>query len=389
LQPSIKTKQSKKIDLTTVSIWASFMLIGLAFTVYGPTITYLVADYQISLGQAGLFISFMAMGRMLSVIISGVLTDVFGRKPLLIMGTFFLTLGLAGIGSLSWFTGGLIFAGLAGIGHAMVDTSASAAITELNPENVSKYMNISHMFFGIGCLIGPLIAGTLLTFNINWRIIYILKAIIGLSITLLLAFQQFPQIEKSNNSPFNFKGMLSFSVLLLAGVIFLYSGVGHSLNTWIHRYIEEISGLAVFFAASSLAFYNFGLTSGRFVCSFFTEKLGYKKTILILSCLSFCAILLALLSRTDFLVVLGFGLTGFFFGGLFPTTIAIACNLFPEQRGTITGVLITLAALGSMTIPVSIGYLAEFYTLLFSFRILIIYVAALIVISLLLYRQEQ
>ncbi len=375
--------------LSTVSVWATFTLIGLTFTVFGSTIPFLFSDFQITLAQAGLLVTFMATGRMVSVVGSGVLADSFGRKPLLILGASLLTLGLMGIGTITIFPLALLFAAFAGVGHGMVDTSGSAVISDLNNDNLSKALNMTHMFFGVGCLLGPLLAGTVLSLGYHWRIIYYIKAAIGLSIICFISFQTFPAKTVNHQSLQRFSGLLSIGLLALGIVIFIYSGVGHSLNTWISSYMRDIAHVPVFLATGTLAIYNLGITLGRLVTSFASKKLDDTILILIMSILSLASISLALFSTSGAVIILCLGFTGFFFGGLFPTVIAIAGRLYPERRGTITGLLVMAASLGSMTIPASTGFLAHSWGLTVSLRLSIILIFVLVLTALVLQNQVQ
>ena len=88
---------------TVAAIYATFFLSGVATTIYGSTVIYLIQDYHISMLQAGLFATFMAVGRLFSVLISGILTDRLGRKLILVTGAACMTLSFIGIGSISLF----------------------------------------------------------------------------------------------------------------------------------------------------------------------------------------------------------------------------------------------------------------------------------------------
>lgn len=357
---TVKIMPRYSINAATAGVYLAFLLIGMSFTIYGPTIPFLIEDYRISLGQAGLFITFMAMGRVLSVAFSGVLSDRLGRKALLLTGTGLLTLGLFAVGTLSFYWLAMGFVILAGIGHGMVDTSGSAAILDMYQDNSSRALNLTHMFFGVGCLLGPLISGTLLTLLPSWRIDYYVKGFAGLLIFFMIAACRFvPMDVRTTSRQQHGVPLFSWVLLFLGLVMFLYSGVGHTLNTWINKYMGDVVQFPVFFAAGSLAVYNLGLTTGRFACGLIGDRIRLNRLILITSLCSLAAICVALFSSSGGIIVVGLGLTGFFFGGLFPAVIAIAGRMMPDRRGTVTGLLIMMAALGSMTIPAVSGFASQ------------------------------
>ncbi len=376
---SDKPRLHPLLTTNTISIWGAYITIGITLTVFGPTIPHLIRDFSISMGQAGLFVSSMAMGRMLSVIASGVLTDNLGRKPVMVIGTSLLALGLVGIASLQVYVGALVFAVLAGIGHAMVDTSGSASILDLHPGRVSQALNITHVFFGVGSLVGPVTAGLLLSWDVSWRTVYYGFAAFGFLVSLNLLFKTFPKLPPGSRTPLRLRGVFSLAACLLGTVMFIYSGVGHSINTWINTYMLEVVQTSVVAAAGALAVYNLGIILGRIVCSVFTERIGYRRSILIMSAMSLLTMVFTVFAVQGWQITMGVGLTGFFFGGLFPLVIAIAGELYPHHRGTITGVMIMLAALGGMIVPGAIGFSSEVFTLQASFRTLSVYVLVLVI----------
>ena len=373
---------------STIGVYLAFMLIGMSFTIYGPTIPFLMEDYRISLGQAGLFMTFMAMGRLLSVAFSGVLSDRLGRKALLLTGTGLLTAGLIAVGTLSIYWLAMGFVILAGVGHGMVDTSGSAAILDMHKDDSLRALNLSHMFFGVGCLIGPLISGMLLTLLPSWRTDYYVKGFAGILIFLMIAGCKFAATDgRTNNRQESGPPLFSWVLLLLGLVMFLYSGVGHTLNTWINKYMGDVVHFPVFFAAGSLAVYNLGLTAGRFTCGLIGDRVRLKRLIFITSVCSLAAISVALFSSSGGVIVVSLGLTGFFFGGLFPAAISIAGRMLPDRRGTVTGLLIMMAALGSMTIPAVSGFVSQGFGLQRSMQTLPLLVLVLVAVAAALQRR--
>ncbi|NLO82119.1 MAG: MFS transporter [Clostridiales bacterium] len=348
--------------LITLCVYAAFFLIGITVTVFGPTMSYLMEDYNVGLAQAGLLVTFMALGRMLLVVFCGILSDYIGSKWVVIMGTACLATGLIGIGSLSLFPWALFFAFIAGIGHGAVDTAASSTMLELYPDKASSALNRANMFYAIGCLVGPLISGTILSFTSFWRIIYYINATVGLIITLSIAFQTFPRRAEAGQKTqiWAFREIYtSACVWLLALIMFLYSGSGYSINTWINKYMGDVVKLPVFLASGTLAIYNLGLALGRFVCSMVSERLGYNRVILLSSLGGAMSITLALFCKWVPLTIIGLGFTGFFFGSLFPTAIAIGGGMYPDKKGAITGILVMTAALGGMTVPAITGVISD------------------------------
>jgi len=136
--------QNKKMAVGT--LYGIYALFGALTTIYGPTISYLMQDYGIDFGEAGLLVTFTSIGRLISVLAGGALSDKYGRKPLLTVGMICWIVGLIGIGSLSWYMGAIFFAIIIGVGNGVVGATVNGAVADLNLNHLSRSLNRLHMF---------------------------------------------------------------------------------------------------------------------------------------------------------------------------------------------------------------------------------------------------
>ncbi|MFW6006720.1 MAG: MFS transporter [Bacillota bacterium] len=356
----------------TINIYLFFVLFGIAKTIIGPVMPHLINDYSVTLGTAGLLLSLLSFGRLLSVSWATVWLDKVGPDKILILGALCITGGLAGFALSVWWSLHLLFIVLIGIGFGFLGTSSNALIAGIYVKEQGNALNRMHMFFGIGSLLGPIGAGLLLYRNYSWRIIFGLAFIFSLISLLWAFFQNIPEInnkeEAEDNSDNKFKIRLKKLVhsplfFLLAVIMFVYIGVGNGLIGWMNKYLGDTFAFSDFFASGFLAIYTLGITSGRFVYSYISDNLGYKKSILLGAVGSFISITVAVFSSTSLIILLGFGFTGFFLAGLFPTCIAYGSRVFPEMLGTISSALIFSSVLGGIIVPYIMGIISEFYGL--------------------------
>ena len=140
----------------------------------------------------------------------GKLSDIYGRKPLFMIGIVIFLVGSA-LSGLSQDMAQLIaFRGLQGIGAGSLFPIALAVIGDLfTPAERGRYQGLFGAVFGIAFIAGPLIGGYL-TENISWHWIFYVNVPIGL-ISLYFIWRLLPTV-KNPHATRNFD--------IIGGVIF-------------------------------------------------------------------------------------------------------------------------------------------------------------------------
>jgi len=146
----------------------------------------------------------------ISVPFWGKLSDLYGRKPMFIIGIVMFLIGSA-LSGLSQDMNQLIaFRGIQGIGAGSLFPIALAVIGDLfSPAERGKYQGLFGAVFGIAFIAGPLIGGWL-TEQISWHWIFYVNVPIGL-ISLFFIFRLLPTVK-------NPRATRNFDIL--GGVIF-------------------------------------------------------------------------------------------------------------------------------------------------------------------------
>lgn len=378
--------------LLIFNIYIFFIIAGIIKTIIGPVLPTMIDNYSVTLAVAGLVISMLSFGRLISVSSAAVWLDSIGYKPVFLTGAALISVGMFGFGIVHWWWGHLMFMLVTGLGFGMIGSSSNALIAELNPQKRGKALNRLHMFFGIGSLVGPVIAGLFLNFNWNWRFLFTIVAALSLLTFVFSLTREFPETGADEDdgiqehSAVRLKRLINRPIFyLLAVIMFIYVGVGNGIVGWVNKYLGDTLAFSGFAASGVLAIYSLGLTLGRVTWSFFSDSLGYKKTILLCSAGSLMTISVAVLSSMTTAILIGFGLTGFFLAGLFPTVLAYGSQLFPRMLGTISSSLVSTAVMGGVIIPWVMGIISEYFGLKGGMMTTIIFAVILVGSSILLF----
>jgi EmrB/QacA subfamily drug resistance transporter len=164
--------------------------------------------------------------------IYGKLSDIYGRKPILMFGIVVFLIGSALCGAAgepffgSLFGGGMmqlvVFRGLQGLGAAALTSVAFSIIADIfAPADRGRYQGLFGAVFGISSVIGPLLGG-FLTDNISWRWVFYVNLPVGL-IALAFIASKMPTLASGLKPKVDYVGavlIVVFSVPLLLALTF-------------------------------------------------------------------------------------------------------------------------------------------------------------------------
>ena len=151
----------------------------------------------------------------ISVPFWGKLSDLYGRKPIFMIGIVIFLIGSALSGLSQNMAMLILFRGIQGVGAGSLFPVALAVIGDLfTPQERGKYQGLFGAVFGIAFVAGPLIGGWL-TENLSWHWIFYVNIPIG--IIALIVIQRLLPTVKTPSATRNFD--------LIGGAIFTVSMV--------------------------------------------------------------------------------------------------------------------------------------------------------------------
>ncbi|MCX6046003.1 MAG: MFS transporter [Chloroflexi bacterium] len=358
-----------------------------------PSITKEFVANGMTLAAIGLIFPAGAVGGILGNILSGIGSDVIGRRRLVWLSALILSAALA-------FTAGAKLWGLFMVGYVLVSTTQAALstginamIADANRESRARALNILHGVYGAGATVSPLIIGYLIQRGLQWRwalggvgLIWLTYSIVAYLLSRTLA----PEARTGRAQKLDLAMLRDVPFLGLFVIGFIYNGVAVSLLGWVAVFMQKSAGFSTLFSVSMISVFYVALTIGRFLCAAYAERLGYAKTLLVLAfgiTLTYPLVVLGI--NNPLLMVTGVFLTGLSLSGLFPTSLAYGSRLYPEQTGTLSGTLSVALTLGSMIPPLWTGVVASIWSFQVALGVNYLLVLPLIFLALYLGRIER
>ncbi len=217
--PALGLSHRAKLEILGAVLLALF-LAALDQTIVGTALPRIVTD----LGGNEYYnwvVTIYLLTSTITVPFYGKLSDLYGRKPMLMIGVTIFLIGSA-LSGLSQNMAMLIaFRGIQGIGAGALFPIALAVIGDLfTPAERGRYQGLFGAVFGISFIIGPALGG-LLTDNISWHWIFYVNLPVGV-VSLFVLARLLPTIKRPDiTHDFDIAGAIVFTVsmvLLLVGL---------------------------------------------------------------------------------------------------------------------------------------------------------------------------
>ncbi len=347
-------------------IYLAFISLGLPDSLLGSAWPVMHTDIGVPLSYMGIISTVISIGTIVSSLLSDKLTRKFNTETVTVVSVFMTAFALLGFSFSSNLLMLIAFAIPYGLGAGAIDAALNNYVAL---HYSSRHMSWLHCFWGVGTIVSPFVMSYSLT-NSNWnngyRIISIIQLTIGLILLLSLRLwktnkSQTIQEENSSNS-ISIKAALKIKgVPQLLIAFFGYCAAEATAMGWSCTYLVEAKGMEEEFAAAYASLFFIGMTAGRFFGGFLMDKLGDKKMINLGSVVILLGIALMIIPiENEVLALVGLVIIGLGCAPIYPCIIhSTPYNFGEENSGSIIGIQMASAYLGTTVIPPIFGFLGK------------------------------
>ncbi|HEY0120326.1 MAG TPA: MFS transporter, partial [Rhizobium sp.] len=335
-----------------------FLMNGFTVGCWAPKIPEFAERLQLSKFELGLMILVFGFGSLVMMPLAGAQIAGRGSKIVAKVSAVLLLPMLMALTVTQSVWSAVIAIFLFGGFIGAMDVAMNANAVAVEKSMRRAIMSSCHAFWSLGGLIGSAIGGYLIS---HWGVLGHAEAATVLSVIFLAA--AWPMIFSDQPHPDAEKPKARLPTIplpWLVGMMALFCMVPEgAVLDWGALYLRQDLGASV--ALSGLGFAAFSLTMAtmRFAGDFVRDRLGAVKTLRVCTVFAIAGMLLASLSASAELAIIGFALCGIGISNMVPIAFSAAGNIPGLQPGIGISVVTTMGYSGMLVAPSAIGFAAE------------------------------
>jgi MFS family permease len=331
-------------------------------------------EFHLQPDEMGMIISAFFAGYSLMQLVGGYLVDRIGSRLALSSAVAWWSVAtmICALPSSLYALAAARFA--VGAGEAVFPSGSSMAIAEAFPsDKMARAKGVVQSGASVGFAVGSIVISSLIVV-LGWRLMFVALGVIGLVLAIALAVvmgyttQRKSQEERAANAPKGEKKRLADIVAnrttwAITVCYFMTNIVFWGLQSWLPTYWVKVKGMSmVSMGAYSVVPPTLGFVS-FVVCGWLLDRYFHRRErYLIMIGASVSALFIYLMANADSIPLAFFYLTvsNVFLNAIsISVFVAIMKNYPKDSIGTATGLINSLAALGSFASPMLVGYILK------------------------------
>ncbi len=368
-------------------IYLAFISLGLPDSLLGAAWPTIRSAFDVPLSYMGFVSMIISGGTIISGLMSERITKRSGTRAVVVVSVLLTAVALFGFSTVSKFYQLCLWGIPYGLGAGAIDAALNNYVAL---HYSSRHMSWLHCFWGVGTIVSPYIMSFALNYA-SWSDGYRWVSFIQFGIVVILAVSLplWKVNSKKQQSGEEAKKVLGIKgALKIKGVPFLligffsYCAAESTTMLWASSYLEGTQGVLKDEAAALGSLFFIGITAGRFLSGFISDRLGDNRMIRIGIAVALCGVALIAVPTLP-TAVAGFVIIGIGCAPVYPCIIhATPDNFGAENSQGIIGIQMASAYVGSTFVPPLFGVIANNITLwLMPMFLLFFFVLLLVMIS--------
>ena len=348
-------------------IYLAFISLGLPDSLLGSAWPTIRTALDVPLSYMGFVSMIISGGTIISGLMSERLTKKFGTKLVTLISVLLTAIALFGFSIVKEFYQLCLWGIPYGLGAGAIDAALNNYVAL---HYKSKHMSWLHCFWGVGTIVSPYVMSYALvhsTWSNGYRTVSYLQfgiaAVILLTLPLWKANKSADEAE-SGGELLGLKGALKIKGVpyLLTG-FFAYCAAEATTMLWASSYLEGVRGATKNEAAAFGSLFFIGITAGRFLSGFISDKVGDNRMIRIGTGIALLGVVMTVLPL-KVTSLIGFVVIGLGCAPVYPCIIhSTPRNFGAENSQGIIGIQMASAYVGSTFMPPVFGLIVNHISL--------------------------
>jgi fucose permease len=255
----------------------------------------------------------------------------------------------------------LIAFSMLGIGNTIIQVSLNPLLTNVVSGNrLTSSLTFGQFIKAIAAFLGPIIAGAAAGSFGNWKLVFLVFAVITLISGLWLMITPIHEEPVNQSSSFSSSfGLLKDRTILLLflGIVFAV-GIDVGLNTTIPKFLMDRCNILLEKAGLGTSLYFVARTIGTFVGAILLVKLSARKFFIVSMFIAIPALLIMLMIDNLWGILAMIFIIGLAVANVFSIIFSSALKRKPESANEISGLLI-MGVAGGAVLPLIMGIISD------------------------------
>ncbi|GAA3016391.1 MFS transporter [Tetragenococcus solitarius] len=334
-------------------LYFNFAILGIATIIISQYSNWFSQAWNTDVQGVSLVLSMVGLGRILTILFAGVISDKIGRKKTMMISMLSNALFLLGIG----FVNNIVLASIAalffGVTNSFGDSAAYPAMTEAFPKRAATMNSLLKAAMSVAQFLFPFWVAAIQ----NARLTVLLLAILLIGDAVFLASSNFASqneaadtgdettdnvsIQTTQNKP---KMAIDGTLLIMLGFTICFTF--YVFSQYAPQFGSVVLGASATASRTLVSWYAMASMISVFLTAFIVTKTHPLNVILVYSAVSFVALAIMIIHPTLTTARIGSIVIGFFgAGGLWQLGLSVLTEYFPKGRGKITSYYSSMAAL--------------------------------------------
>ncbi len=350
----------------SVSLYLNYLIHGMGMIILAQNMNSLGVAWHQPIKIVSFVISGIGIGRLISYLITGFLSDKISRKFFVEVGMFCYAAFALGMPLTKNIGLAYAFAILAGVANSSLDAGTYTTFVEMNGGN-GAYTILIKAFVSVGEFILPILVTILANQGMwfGWSFIAMVALlIINFCLILLL---KFPVANQANGDAVHEQDakINGTAKKIMTGALIVYGYSSMALMIWFTQWITMFAQQTLHMSNGAahflLSLYSIGSITGVLVLfALLGHNVKESHLLLVVNMIALVSLLVIMQSEQSLLMQIAsftFGLSAA--SGIMQTGLTIFMKLYPTHRGMITGVFYFFGSIASFTVPIITGMLSD------------------------------